>query len=218
MPGPSRVVRKKNYFAWLEYQHHGDAVRFSRAFSTMLGWKNIFRNLKRSSDDPGSRQTAFDIVVPTMKYGSSSALVGLPMGEAEDFLGKWILNPGVKDNELTYDDTEDQATIVAVSGHGSSGQVWGDALGEDSGHEIDLAWQLEQNAKAPASGRMKCLIIPSCNNVRDGMASKWEPILRKANPVHFVLGYEDTYSGGRAGAGGDESLCSSSKKQTKDGY
>ncbi len=121
-----------------------------------------------------------------------------------NFLGRWLLNPGVKrtsatDGVLTFDsDFTEQADLVAVSGHGGGGAVFGDALGAFAAFE--LAKLMVSNVNVATSGRVKYLLVPSCTNLKEDNSTSWLPLLRKDNPFHGIFGYVDSYPGDEVGA------------------
>ncbi|MBI2899080.1 MAG: hypothetical protein HYY17_02780 [Planctomycetes bacterium] len=117
------------------------------------------------------------------------------------FLSQWVWSPGVKkssatDASLTVDpDATEWADLVAASGHGAAGTVWGG----DSNLGLELAQTLE-NLGAPAhSDRLKYVIIPTCYNLSSWNVLRWNPALRRPKPIHGILGYSDSYPGGDPG-------------------
>jgi hypothetical protein len=88
--------------------------------------------------------------------------------------------------------------MLITSGHGSSGSVWGDGSGKSA--DLEVATAFSDNVANPRAGKLKCVLIPSCNNVHSDTGPMWLPMFNHAQPVHVLLGYESTYSGGLIGA------------------
>ncbi|MDX2059181.1 MAG: hypothetical protein SFV24_15340 [Gemmatimonadales bacterium] len=205
--GNGRIVTRHLRYAWLEYEDHRDGVFFDRTMSGTLGWRNLFLDLPPSAGNKriDRAHTDLDIrwladpVQPTVQ-----GLVARPRTADADFLGQWLINPGVKriadsEGELTFGaDATDHADLVAISGHGAGGRVFGKAL--PGGAEIDLKALMTKHAATPTSGQLKYLVIASCFNASNYMAKSWLPILTKAKPLRGILGYSDHYLGDAAGA------------------
>ncbi|WP_394827323.1 hypothetical protein [Pendulispora albinea] len=100
--------------------------------------------------------------------------------------------------ELTFDNTQHQADLVAVSGHGGAGEVFGKASGEDA--RIELQKVLATHVGAPCTGRLKYLLVPSCSNCSYAWSEEWLPVLQKKQPVHGIFGFSGKYSGDAVGA------------------
>lgn len=118
-----------------------------------------------------------------------------------EFLGRWVFNPGIKGSptsqgQLTFGtDGADYADIVACSGHGCSGDVWGG----DWDLACHLSKALAEHASEPTSDRLKYVLIPTCYNLADVGHRAWIPALRRPKPVHGVFGYSKAYPGGETG-------------------
>ena len=119
------------------------------------------------------------------------------------FLSKWVFTPGIKgsadtEGRLTINsDATDYADLVACSGHGCSGSVWGG----DSALGCDLGDTLEAFGAPTHSDRLKYVLIPTCYNLSTYGRKNWLPALRRASPVHGIFGYSKAYPGGEPGRG-----------------
>ena len=199
----TRIVSRKLRFAWLEYQDKSDGVMFHRAMSG-YGWRNLFDDLEFTSSPAGRidrEHPDLEIHYSAGTRPDEKGLLAVPKEGHSKFLGDWLLNPGVDDqSRLTFSKTNfiDQADLVAVSGHGVSGKISGDA----SGKTVDflLTKLIKEHQNVDVTGRLKYLLIPACNNLEFGTtAQQWLPAFRKAQPIHGVLGYVGKYNGGSDG-------------------
>ena len=201
-------VSRKLRFAWLEYQDPWDGVAFDRAM-TRYGWRNLFLDLAPMTPQPRRVDLGHpDLRIRWFAGGKpdETALIAAPGFDHADFLGKWMLNPGVDQNfRLTFgNDYADQADLLAISGHGIGGMVSGTASGASPAGLAILKHIANIKGKKPGelqvSGRLKYLLIPACTNVGVGFADEYLPALHKRNPIHGILGYSDGYPGGSKGA------------------
>ncbi len=211
------AIQKSLQFAWLEYQHHGDAVVFSQQFSSKLGGQNLFQNvpsgpsISKIKNIKSTPQVGMEVKL--LSYGKSQGWIGMPKSGDETFLGKWILNPGLDTDTLTENVLiTNQADLIIVSGHGAGGTVWGDGLKKGTTESISLAKVLSDNASQACSGKMIFLVIATCWNVFVDTFELWEAVMRKPSPILGIFGYERTYSGGNTGAKVMESFCTQLKK------
>ena len=130
------------------------------------------------------------------------------------FLSRWVFSPGIKGSptstgELTLGDgAVDWADLVACSGHGSSGVVWGG----DYQLGCKLAAELKASAGASGSDRLKYVLIPTCYNLSEWGRDLWLPALRRSGPVHGVLGYSQAYPGGPVGGDAFQRFAANMKK------
>jgi hypothetical protein len=117
------------------------------------------------------------------------------------FLSQWVWSPGIKGSptsqgELTLGDgAVDFADLVACSGHGCSGIVWGG----DYELGCHLGPALKASAGASATDRLKYVLIPTCYNLSQWNRDTWLPVLRRSSPVHGLLGYSQAYPGDNIG-------------------
>jgi len=203
------VVVNPLQFAWFEFQDVRDGVVFCHTMANRLGAKNILGQISIDPADKKRRKPAnktpidVDFVLRTHKDAASQnyqAIIGYPRFAAADFLGKWILNPGILNNELITTNTNEQADIVVVSGHGSAGIVWGNGYSNADDQVLYLGNALSQNVKMARSGRMKMLIIPACYNGSSDTFEIWEKSFTRDKPLYWIFAYEKTYAGGEPGA------------------
>lgn len=200
-----RSIGKHLRCAWLEYQDIRDAIVFMHGATARLGFVNALAALPKG---PGGRQTRqaanlpdMDIRVHSHRSGKSTfrALVAEPTANDAKALASWVSSPAVDGSDFTTDPTSPNALdLLVLSGHGMSGNVWGDRTGDSADLEISAGFS--DNVGQPRSGRLKCLMIPSCNNLHEMMAGGWISAFDHAQPVYVILGYRDTYSGGATGA------------------
>lgn len=122
--------------------------------------------------------------------------------EQSEFLSRWVFAPGLKkvsetESHLTIEsDFTDYADLVAISGHGAGGTVWG---GDWSlGAQIGTAAEISTSAP---SDRLKYVLVPTCYNLNQHNSETWVPLFRRTNPLHGMLGYAQSYPGGATGAG-----------------
>lgn len=171
---------------------------------TRYGWRNLFLDLAPMTPQP----RRVDLGHPDLRIRwfagakpDETALIAVPGFGHADFLGKWMLNPGVDRHfRLTFgNDFADQADLLAISGHGIRGMVSGNASG-DPQVGLVITDHIQKAAALQVSGRLKYLLVPACTNVGVGLADDYLPALRKPNPIHGILGYSDGYPGGTKGA------------------
>ena len=123
-----------------------------------------------------------------------------------DFLGRWLLNPGVKKESesvgyLTFDmDATEQADLVVTSGHGGGGSVFGSMGGSRSWSQFSVSRIMRFYIGQPTTGRVKYLIVPGCTNCGEFSAEYWAPLCEKSLPFHGILGYSGKYPGDDPGA------------------
>jgi hypothetical protein len=135
-----------------------------------------------------------------------SELNDLLNNSINEFLGRWLLNPGVKKESesagyLTYElDATDQADLVVASGHGGGGSVFGSMGGSRSWSQFYLSRIMRDNIGLPTTGRVKYLLVPGCTNCGDFNGEYWMPLFEKEKPYHGVLGYSGKYPGDDPGA------------------
>ena len=199
----TRSVSRKLRFAWLEYQDTSDGVAFHRAM-TGYGWRNLFEDLEFTPSPAGRLDRGhpdLQIHYSPGRRPDERGLLAVPGKGHDVFLEDWLLNPGVDDqSRLTFSSTKfvDQADLVAVSGHGVSGTVSGDASGQTE--KLFVTTLIKKRQNVDVTGRLKYLLIPACNNLEFGTTAQlWLPAFRKAQPIHGVLGYVDKYNGGSDG-------------------
>lgn len=202
----SRAVGRTLRAAWLEYQDIRDGIVFMHASTTRLGFENALAKLPAG---PGGKSTRaagnmsdMKIKVRTHKQGEKTtfaAFIAQPSESHTAALQAWINSPAVSGADLVADPSApDPIDWLVISGHGSGGTVWGDGGGAWANIEVAAAY-IDGIGK-DRSGRLKCLMIPSCNNVSEGMAPMWLSLFDHAKPLHVLLGYQYTYSGGATGA------------------
>lgn len=191
--------------AWLEYQEIQDAIVFMHAATARLGFVNALAALPKGAGGPRTRQATnlpdMKIRVRAHRSGKTTfrALVGEPSAGDAKVLADWVSSPAVDGAEFSSDPASANALdMLALSGHGMSGKVWGDGSGDDAGLEISAGFS--DNVGRPRSGRLKCLMIPSCNNLHEMMAGGWISAFDHPQPVYVILGYHETYAGGTTGA------------------
>jgi hypothetical protein len=170
-----------------------------------MGWRNLMLDLPK-----GKKGRRVDAAHPALKvawrkYGDKPGLLVLPKKSEEinDFLAQWVFSPGVKvisssEAKLTIDsDPTDMADLVSVSGHGAGGQVLSFSRG---GGWMDLSGSLKKHGGKTHSDRLKYILIPTCYNLSIDNARVWLPAFSKTRPVRGMLGYDNSYKGGKAGA------------------
>ncbi|MEJ7731249.1 MAG: hypothetical protein WKG00_18785 [Polyangiaceae bacterium] len=210
------VIARHLRYAWLEYLDARDAIAFDRTFSSAsLGWINLFLDLaddlNEGKVDVSNQTPKLDIRwVPNPDNPREKGLIARPKGAHRRFLERWIVNPGVNRARAANEpppasgsastltagaDATDVCDLLAISGHGAIGEVWGNEV-----DAIDVAGAFEDHINEPASGRLKYLLVPTCGNCGDFTADKWLPALQKRQPLHGVLGYSGNYTGDREGA------------------
>jgi len=209
-----RLVGRHMRFAWLEYEDPRDAIHFDRTFSSAaLGWRNLLLDLPAAGAAKRKDPAHPDLDIRWLSDPGAPSVRGLvarPTGAHSDFLGQWLLNPGIvrksaSDARLTFGtDATDQADLVAISGHGASGAVFGEAMPGAQpgvkGNRFDAAALMAKNVKMEVSGRLKYVMVASCMNASIFAAPKWLPVLKKDKPLRGILGFSETYVGDAIGA------------------
>ena len=200
-----RTVVRHLRCAWLEYQDIRDAIVFMHGATARLGFDNALAALPMG---PGGRNTRQAGNLPDTKIRVHShtsgkatfrALVARPAPGDAAFLASWVSSPAINGGDFSSDPAASEPLdMLVLSGHGMSGMVWGDGSGDHADLEISAAFT--DNVAKPRSGRLKCLLIPSCNNLHEMMAGGWISAFDHAKPVYVILGYRVTYSGGATGA------------------
>ena len=202
----AKCVIRHLRFAWIEYQSSDDGVAFHHAMSSCtMGWRNIMLDLPRNKKGRRLDSAHPELKIAWRKYGDKRGLIVLPKksDEINEFLGRWVFSPGVKmvsDSEakLTIDsDASEMADLVAISGHGGGGIVLSFSRG---GGWMDLNDSLKKFGGATHSDRLKYVLVPACANLGIVNAKVWLPAFSKTYPVRGILGYDDSYPGGKAGA------------------
>ncbi len=118
--------------------------------------------------------------------------------EQNKFISEWVFSPGIKrvspsESHLTLgSDVTDFCDLVAISGHGCVGTVWG------GGDGAKLAYALIK-PPAPPSDRLKYVIVASCYNLNVSDMESFLPALRRDPPVHGIFGYRSSYPGDQMG-------------------
>ncbi|MEM6993626.1 MAG: hypothetical protein AAF721_24140 [Myxococcota bacterium] len=189
--------------AWLEYQDIRDAIVFMHGATTRLGFENALASLPKGPGGPRTRQAAnfpdLDIKVHKHKSGKATFRGFIAQPSPKDDLSRWVCSPAVEGaNLVLHSGATHPIDLLVVSGHGMAGMVWGDGSGDDVYFELSSAFT--DHVAAPRAGNLKCLIIPSCNNVHEMMAPGWFSAFNHPKPVYMVLGYRDSYAGGATGA------------------
>ena len=200
-----RAVIRRLRTAWLEYEDDGDGVVFVHAASTQLGIRNALALLPAG---PGGRRTRMasnlpDLDMRVRAYRQDGqvfrSIVAHPADTHQAELERWICSPGVDGGALVArTSASDPIDLLVISGHGSGGSVWGVLSGV--GADLEIASAFADHAHEPRSGRLKCLIVPACNNLNVKLAGAWLAAFNHPKPVYLILGYESTYSGGPIGA------------------
>jgi len=204
-------------FAWIECDQTYDGIAFSYYATKYLGWRNLLGALPRGGRGRIDRgHPSFDIRWHSDRDERSGLLLRpTQKGGETEFLSQWVYNPGVnrqkgcltsgmdyaKGNKKKCQ-TDFQADLVALSGHGADGAVFGDwhrKLPRTPRIEF-RRWIMANYARAPCTGRVKYLIIPACFNLSSTHAHNWLPAHRKPAPIHGILGYTTDYKGGVGGA------------------
>ncbi|MBM3788320.1 MAG: hypothetical protein FJW30_28625, partial [Acidobacteria bacterium] len=111
----------------------------------------------------------------------------------------WVFSPGLrKEGEEEFhwtagSDATDYADLVAISGHGAAGNVWG-------GRRTASLFLALSRAGDSASPRLKYVIVPACTNLSEMNLEGWLPAFRrKPYPLHGAFGYENSYPGDQPG-------------------
>ncbi|MFO0755934.1 MAG: hypothetical protein U0359_05560 [Byssovorax sp.] len=216
MPDRLRCLNRDRFFAWLEFQDPRDGAAFSAGFTSM-GWQNLLGGLREKKGARGQviyedARRSLEVRVYRSTSGKEQGALWTP-DDSDDFTRRWILRPGVVSSpepSLTADDEPGArfADLVIVSGHGSKGRVYGDALGRAAGERPpgERRWYLANlmgDRDAPRGKRLKYLIVPACTNCGPGVAPMWLDAFRDRAPdevLHGVLGYAQAYPGDEVGA------------------
>jgi hypothetical protein len=201
-----RAVVRHLRAAWFEYQDIRDGIVFMHSSTARLGFENALAMLPEGKGGKRTRKAAnlsdTDIRVHTHKSGKAvfSSIVARPGAGDQAALQSWISSPAIdKGGNFVSDPAADGGIeFLVASGHGSGGSIWGDGSGKSA--DIEVASGFRDNIDKPRSGKLKCVALPSCNNVNVSMAPQWLPMFNHDQPVHVLLGYEMTYSGGQIGA------------------
>jgi hypothetical protein len=199
------VVERHLRHAWLEYGDKDidliDGITFDRAVSSSaLGWVNLFQDLAGSGDnvfDLGNQSPILPIRwFKNVTNPAEQGLLARPLQAHSAFLQKWIANPGVDEatSKLTFGAASARADLLAVSGHGMTGQVWGKQ------GKLLVAQGLEENVAVKSDGKLKYILLATCGNCGDFAAPIWLPAFQRDNPIHGILGYSETYTGDKKGA------------------
>lgn len=199
-----RTVARHLRMAWLEYQDTRDGAVFAHASVVRLGFENAFSLLPRGASRSireATNLTGTQIRVRMFKGKTTTfrGLIGQPGSADQAVLEKWVSSPAVEGDSLVSDAAaSNPIDLLVVSGHGSGGDVWGDGTGDWA--EINLAEAFSANVAAKRSGRLKCVIVASCNNLHEDLAPAWLPMFNHDDPIYLLLGYEQSYTGGAIGA------------------
>jgi|GEM_PF-3180215 len=201
-----RAIEKHLRFAWLEYEDSRDGAVFTHASTSRLGFENALSDLPRAKGSRTSRSTSnlFYTKIRLKTYGKHRkrpfrGLLAIPGDGDESTLERWVTSPAIEgDKFVSEPNAGAPIDLLVVSGHGSSGDVWGDASGERA--QINLPNAFGMYIDEERSGRLKCLIVPTCNNLHEALAGSWLPLFNHEKPVYVVLGYEGSYTGGPYGA------------------
>lgn len=199
-----RTVLRHLRTAWLEYQDTRDGAVFAHASAARLGCENAFMLLpKGTSRTTRKAGNLIDtkIRVRTFQSGKRSfdGVIAQPGPSDQATLEAWVTSPAIEGDTLVSDPAATSPIDwLVVSGHGSGGTVWGDGGGDFA--EMNLAEAFNTNIGEARSGRLKCVLVPSCNNVHENLAPAWLPMFNHAEPVYLLLGYDHSYTGGAIGA------------------
>lgn len=123
------------------------------------------------------------------------------MTEQAKFLARFVINPGLKKVSATEAhltdaaDATDFADLVAISGHGSSGVIWGGNYSSGT----KLTDEVASTGEERHARRLKYVLIPTCYNLSKYNVEGFFPLLRAPVPIHGVLGYSESYPGGDTG-------------------
>ncbi len=217
MAGPkkkaARAVRRHLNFAWIEIEETQDGCAFHSSFSSSaLGWRNLMLQLPRGKGRKRGRRIDNahpELEIKWHRYGRARGLLIRPKNKSEaDFLSEWTFNPGIKKISkhkvalTSAMDFTDQADMMIVSGHGSSGDVWGNWNGKLPRRVTMFLknWIGINSSRAGSSGRVKYLLIPACYCAPTTAKSIWLPAFEKSTPLHGILGFNNMYKGGAPGA------------------
>ncbi len=200
-----RSVNRHLRLAWLEYEDSRDGAVFTHAATSRLGFENALSTLPRAGSASARRAKNLFYTRILLKTfgkpgkGAFRGLLAIPGDGDQMTLEQWVTSPAIEDGRFVSDaEATSQVDLLAVSGHGSSGEVWGDASGDRT--QINLASAFGEYIDEDRSGRLKCLLVPTCNNVHEAVAESWLPLFNHEKPVHVLLGYEGSYTGGALGA------------------
>lgn len=200
-----RSVGRHLRCAWLEYQDIRDAIVFVHGATARLGFENALAGLPKGRGGAKTRQAAnlpdMRIRVRSHKSGKAvfRALVAQPTESDTKPLADWVSSPAIDGADFTSDpNSSNPLDLLVVGGHGMGGKVWSE--GSDDAGELELSSAFSDHVGQARSGRLKCLMIPSCNNVHEMMAAGWISAFDHLQPLHLILGYHETYAGGATGA------------------
>jgi hypothetical protein len=152
---------------------------------------------------PNEKKDKVGTYVPDPIFGdyrkaNGDSMFDKAIAKQNEFICKWVMSPGLKkksktDVVLTIDnDFTDFADMVAISGHGAGGMVWG-------GGDFAALGDAAAVPPEPATDRLKYVIIATCYNLVRFNATTWLPPMRRPNPVHGFFGYCASYPGGEIG-------------------
>jgi hypothetical protein len=176
----------------VDASHPTFPIRFKG--NALMGLPN---DIKDHSDDvpvPEPLYTAF-------RSANGPEAFAQEMTKQAEFLARFVINPGVRKVSATEGhltdgtDATDHADLVAISGHGSSGVIWGGnySSGTKLGDEVAASGELRH------ASRLKYVLIPTCYNLSQYQVEGWFPLLRASVPIHGVLGFSQAYPGGDTG-------------------
>lgn len=192
--------------AWLEYEETGDGAAFTHYCTSRLRMRNAFASLPRAKGSSLVRaagnvpDTEFKVCT-FQDHGKKplSGLIGLPAPADNAVFERWVTSPAISGGSLVTDPAApEQVDLLVLSGHGSGGDIWGKATGAEARASAPHAFMRYESEQR--SGRLKCLVSASCNNLHINAAPLWLSAFKHPQPVHVILGYEERYSGGSFGA------------------
>lgn len=200
-----RAVIRHIRFAWLEHQDARDGAVFAHAATSRLGFENALATLPRSGS--ATARVVGNLIntkILLKTFGKHRkrpfrGFLAIP-GNADEFtLERWSTSPAIDGDKFVTDPSASHPIdLLIVSGHGSSGEIWGDASGQRS--QIHLSNAFGRHIDEDRSGQLKCVIVPTCNNLHEAMAASWVSLFHHEKPVYVLLGYEGSYTGGPYGA------------------
>lgn len=200
-----RALHRHLSVAWLEYQDSRDGAVFTHASTARLGFENVLAALPRAGGSHSTRAatnfTDSRVVLKRFKTRRTTfrGLIAQPGAADQPLFERWINSPALEGDKLASDIAATAPIdLLAISGHGSNGGIFGDGSGQYA--ELNVTKAFEDHSAEARSGRLKCLLLPSCNNVHEDMAPAWLPMFNHDQPVYLVLGYHQSYSGGATGA------------------
>ena len=152
----------------------------------------------RHSHTPGENPVLDDPLYAEFRAANGDKAFADAIVAQDKFIADWVFRPGIKrvspsESHLTVDgDATDHCDFVAISGHGSSGRVWG-------GGDGALLKKALYSQHEPATDRLKYVVIASCLNMNILAQEAWLPAMRRNAPVHGLLGYREAYPGDQMG-------------------